>query len=300
VPPRTRKPWDQLSADYRKRLLGAGRTGSLTGTAGLSEAEVRRYYESGGDLRKARGHGFQEPSSAAPEQARTRLIAGTDTAKDRAQLRRWRERQAPSWIPKDQADISDRVAAILSTIAPPPSKWKQVKVSFLSNGKATLEIQPKGNGYPFQLELPDHEAARQVLGLISTMKYPGLSVSVSTVGYGAPGKEAPEEPEPPKRPRGGAKADEEPGPRAEESRGAKKSAQRKAPAKKAPGKKKPAASTTKKPAKKRTTAKATPVKKRARARNQPPSILAEAIDLLGAEQVEQLLRRAIEQAGEAL
>ena len=55
--------WDGLSASQRSRYLAAGRSGKLTGTGGLSAAQVRRYYLNGGLMAGGRGHQAKTPIS---------------------------------------------------------------------------------------------------------------------------------------------------------------------------------------------------------------------------------------------
>jgi len=63
VAPRAAAKWENLSASQRARYLSAGRSGRLTGKAGLSAAQTRRYYLNGGLMAGGRGHVSKTPIS---------------------------------------------------------------------------------------------------------------------------------------------------------------------------------------------------------------------------------------------
>ena len=178
--PRPRRSFDSLSEPYKKRLLGAGIT--------------RAQYESGADLRKARGHGFKSPANAAPESLRESATKGISTQKNRRDLERWRKNTAPAWIPKDVAEMDNATAAILSTISPGPNRWHSVEMVYQSDGTVDMIVTPKGNGYPFKVTLPDSDSAAQAAGMISSFNYPGLDFKVRGESYKSPTNiEAPKE-----------------------------------------------------------------------------------------------------------
>ena len=171
--PRVRRAFDDLSPAYRRRLLGAGIT--------------KKSYESGTDLRKARGHGFKAPRSAAPEAAREKLILGSAAPSDRREIATWRKsRTFPSWLPRDPADMDDETASILSTIYPPPDRvdalgrrngWREVELLYLEDGRVRVKIQPvRGNA--FEVILPDRDSASQLASLLSNLNTPGIEVDV--------------------------------------------------------------------------------------------------------------------------
>ena len=219
-----RTGWAQKSKDYRARLVSAGRTGTLTGTPGLSESEVRAYWERGGDLRAGRGHKFESPSTKAPEPSKPKP---KETAK---------QKTAPAWIPKDLADMDNETARILSTISPGPDRWRSVELVYQTDGTVVMTVTPK-QGYAFKLVLPDSDSARQVAQMVSGFNYPGLKFSKEY--------KAPEELTPPKKVTG-------PSPKAKKS--IKKASKKK------PVKKTKKVTSKKKAATKKATKRATPKK----------------------------------------
>ena len=236
-----RTGWAQKSKDYRARLVSAGRTGTLTGTPGLSESEVRAYWERGGDLRAGRGHKFESPSTKAPEPSKPKPkeTAKQKTARlqrDRRAEENWRKKTAPAWIPKDLADMDNETARILSTISPGPDRWRSVELVYLTDGTVVMTVTPK-QGYAFKLVLPDSDSARQVAQMVSGFNYPGLKFSKEY--------KAPEELTPPKKVTG-------PSPKAKKST--------KKASKKKPAKKTKKVTSKKKAATKKATKRATPKK----------------------------------------
>lgn len=303
--PRSRRDWNALSDAYRKRLVGAGVT--------------REQYESGADLRKARGHGFKAPTpSGFPDESRKRVIDGASTVEDRRNMAAYRKsRSFPSWIPDDPAVLDDQVAAILSTIRPAPNAtdargrragWRDVQFMFNTDGTVTMTVTPI-RGYPFDVQLPDRDAAAQVMSILRGLNTPGIDVDLGGEGYARPAKKAASRKAPAKK-TPAKKAAKTPAKKAAKKGSAKKAAAKKA-AKKAPAKKTPAArpapakktpaarpapakkaAAKKTPAKKRPTLtrKAAPAKKRPSRRQQPT-----ALDLLA-----DTIGTAIDTAGEAL
>jgi len=183
--PRPRRAFDELSPQYRRRLLGAGVT--------------KAQYESGADLRKARGHGFEGPKVGVDETIQNRIADGNATAKDRQAFgKARRSRSFPSWIPDDPADVDDQTAALLATIYPPPDKldkrgrrsgWKSVTFTYLESGEVRMTVKPI-HGYPFDVMLPDRDSASQVLSVISELNTPGIEVSTKGEGYARPKKKS--------------------------------------------------------------------------------------------------------------
>ena len=160
--PGRRVGWSKLKKATRDRYLGAGVS--------------REQWESGVDLRTARGHVPKAPSTAAPSEATLAAIQGQATeATDRA-LIAWQEGTAPSWIPKE---MRFDVAAALSQL-PNPSRWKEVAFIPRAGGEPwTMIVTPK-NGYPISIEIPGGGAvgsgARDVLDLLTDPKSSGADM----------------------------------------------------------------------------------------------------------------------------
>ena len=172
------RAWGSLSDSYRSRLLGAARSGRLTGTKVTGsksrvEAAARKAYEGGatqgGAGTRARGHAqaayVNRPSTAAPKKATEREALQMGDAKTMADLDKWR-RKAPSqggppkWIPRDPTKMGTDVAAILSQVDIPPAKWKSVRYTWLPTGSAIVTITPK-RGRERSIILPDYSATRE-------------------------------------------------------------------------------------------------------------------------------------------
>jgi len=139
------KAWDDLSPSYRSRLLGATRSGKLTGTpvpAADAERVARQYRAAGGDLRSALGRAPRVLArGAAPKVATQRVARGIGTESDDRALGRWRRsRSAPKWIPVDPAVIGNDTAAILSQIIQVPSEWNQVNFAEQSDGSFLMTV----------------------------------------------------------------------------------------------------------------------------------------------------------------
>ena len=179
---RTARDWNALTPAYRKRLQGAGIT--------------REQYESGADLRKARGKGFKAPTpSGFPEDSRQRVIDGQSNAEDRRNVKAWRQsRSYPSWLPRDPADLDDQTAVILSTIRPYPNAtdragrragWRNVEFTHNADGTVTMTVTPI-RGYPFTVTLPDNDAAAQVQSILRNLNTPGVDIDHRGEGYARP------------------------------------------------------------------------------------------------------------------
>lgn len=159
-----RTGWESRSAAYRKRLEGAGRSGKLNGRR-MTPAQTREWWERGGDLRGGRGHA-PKPKGAAPKDATDREAVGMGDEKTYAELQRWRRRPPsrggpPAWIPRSEEQMGTDVAAVLSQIDIPPSRWKSVEFRFLPGGGAVMVVTPK-HGYPRVVVLPDAQAVSEV------------------------------------------------------------------------------------------------------------------------------------------
>ena len=139
------RAWEDLSPGYRSRLLGAARSGKLTGTpvpAANAEAVARSYRASGGDLRSALGRAPRVSArGAAPRVATERVSRGTGTESDDRALARWRRsRSAPKWIPVDPAVIGNDTAAILSQLVQAPSEWNRVDFAEQADGSFLMTV----------------------------------------------------------------------------------------------------------------------------------------------------------------
>jgi hypothetical protein len=108
-----RSGWDAKSDSYRSRLIGAGRTGKLTGDS-MTPAQVRTYWEGGGDLRGGRSH-RPRPAGAAPLRATQLEAAGQGGTESWEKLERWRKKPPsrggpPDWL-KDKRKWKRRPSA---------------------------------------------------------------------------------------------------------------------------------------------------------------------------------------------
>lgn len=159
-----RRDWSKLSDSQKKRYLGAGKSGTLTGTPGRTPAQVRKYYEGGGDLSFGRGHA---PKGAAPRKVTGRVTKGLGTTEDLKQLATWRKKQAPDWIPKNNATMKDDTAAALSLIGVKPSSWKTVSIRQNPEGDFTMTVTTK-RGVTHVVILPDRDSVSEVSRLLKT------------------------------------------------------------------------------------------------------------------------------------
>jgi len=160
--------WDSLSSSARSRYLGAGRSGKLTGEPFLDEDEVRAYYESGGSLRRARGHLRPRPAWAAPKDPTQRAKVSLLTERDRRSLRTWRRsRSAPRWLPRSSEQLRDDVAAILSEIDAPPDRWRSVTVTPSGSGRYRVVVEVTRRAQPIVTTLPDWAAVSDLGRLLN-------------------------------------------------------------------------------------------------------------------------------------
>lgn len=135
--------WSKLSADYRARLERNGVS--------------RREWEAGVDLRATRGHAPAAPRGAAPREVTEAVVGGRATRDDLVALREWSDKAlAPSWTRGLDADV----AAALSQIPWPPSKWRDVILTPAADGDPwTMRVVPKGrpeNGVVTDRKGDDH------------------------------------------------------------------------------------------------------------------------------------------------
>ena len=204
--------FEDLSSAQQNRYLGAGRTGSLTGTPGLSRAEVIAYYEGGGYLGAARGHATPERKQAlrqkAPQAATERMMAGFDTADDYKDLQRWRLSNAPAWIPRADAVMGLDTAAALSQIGAGPKQWREVDFDFLADGRVRMNVTTRG-GSRSSVMLRNREAASEVGQLMRNPEsagrtaaekrrlkraWSGTKIKVNKAGSGPRSRKGPEMP----------------------------------------------------------------------------------------------------------
>ena len=157
-----KRDWSRLSDSQKKRYLGAGKTGTLTGTPNRTPAQVRKYYEGGGDLSFGRGHA---PKGAATRKVTGRVTKGLGTTQDLKELANWRKRSAPDWIPKNNATMKDDTAAALSLIGVKPSSWKEVTIRQTEEGDFTMTVTTK-RGVTHVVILPDRDSVTEVTRLL--------------------------------------------------------------------------------------------------------------------------------------
>jgi hypothetical protein len=183
-----RTGWTRLSVTYRKRIVGAGKSGKLAG-APLSEAETRRYWESGQSMQSGRSHsrGAARPKTAAPKKATRLEEQGMGTSESYSQLLEWRNRPPgrggpPAWIPSDEMEMRTDVAAILSQIDIPPERWERVEMVWLSDtGPIAFQITST-RGAIRTVILPDTQAMQEVGKWLQ-----GLEEDIEVVPSGSPG-----------------------------------------------------------------------------------------------------------------
>ena len=174
-------PFNQLSAGQQKRLLGAARSGKMTGKpiAG-TDAQVARQIDR---IRTLQGRGsmasafgkakkptankpgatrpraVKKPAPAkaptkvkvraakkSPEEATLRTLRGQDTDADRRAIKRWRAgRNRPLWIPRnaEKSGISDSTAAMISWIDLDPKRWKSIEFTYNADGTVIVRVMPK-------------------------------------------------------------------------------------------------------------------------------------------------------------
>ena len=147
-----KRSWSSLSTRQQNRYLGAGKSGKLTGTPGATQAQVKRYYESGKNLERAQGHiKYARPDAAALD----RLESGRATVKDVTALRNWQRESAPAWLRSDI--FTEDTAAKLAGARLNPIYWRSVEFYYHRDGSSTVYIYSSRGGYTRKLELSDEE-----------------------------------------------------------------------------------------------------------------------------------------------
>lgn len=159
-----RSGWADRSASYRSRLIGAGKSGKLTGKP-LTAEETQRYWEGGGDLRAGRSH-VTRPSWAAPKDATDREAVGLGTDKSYREVQRWFHRRTsrggpPKWLPHDDNVFSAHAAAILSQIPRDPTHWVLIEWRFRADQSSSMTIH-LDRGYPVKVQIPDRSVAHEI------------------------------------------------------------------------------------------------------------------------------------------
>jgi hypothetical protein len=138
APARKIRSWAGLGENQQKRLEGAGRSGRLTGTPGLTASQVKSYYESGGDLNSGYGRKGAEPPRSRyqpPEAAARAIVQGLATPDEERQLRKWLRSDAPPWLPRNPDSMGIDVIAALAEIRRPPTDWKSTAMVYHYTGE---------------------------------------------------------------------------------------------------------------------------------------------------------------------
>ena len=171
---RSAAQWNALSDAQRKRYISAGRSGRLSGTPGLTAAQARSYYLSGGSLQAARGkHPPRADKRTAPPQAALKAAQrGEATPRQLEQLRTWQRRRAPKWI--RESNLSEDTAAIVANAGLSPAYWKDVQVFPREDGSYDVYVTSKRGGPTRRFNLPDRETLSEVERLIDATN--GLQV----------------------------------------------------------------------------------------------------------------------------
>lgn len=167
--------WTGLSEGQRRRYVSAGRTGTLTGRKGLTPAQVRKYYESGGSLSAGRGHAEElaAPRTATLRQSDRELYEGLPAAErrrrvaqDQKELERWRRsRTYPTWLPKNSQTMRNDTAAALSLIGTPPRNWRSVDIKRNENGSYSVLVTTK-RGRKVSTILSDYDSLQEFGSLL--------------------------------------------------------------------------------------------------------------------------------------
>lgn len=152
------RSWNNLTPAYRNRLERGG----------LSKSS----YESGADLRKARGHapkGFQTLNR--DELALLNKAVRADaTPQEIKKLEQFLTR--PSWIPKS-SEVRPEVYGALGKL-PHPRTWKHVYIVPTARGPWEMTVYTKRGRYPNTIEIPGGggavgEAPREVIDLVKQL-----------------------------------------------------------------------------------------------------------------------------------
>ena len=168
---RTADQWQGLADKQRNRYVAAGKSGRLTGRAGLTPTQVRNYYVKGGDLRAARGahptayvHPIAKPSRP-PAAAVKAAQEGHATEKQLKSLKTWQQKKAPKWL-QDPA-LSEDTASILSRVNLQPRNWKAARIYYQKDGTVWLYVDSKRGGPTRKVLLPDGSSSDEVVTLVA-------------------------------------------------------------------------------------------------------------------------------------
>ena len=202
-PKRTEAQWAALGDAQRQRYIRAGRTGTLNGRKGLSEAQVKRYYLAGKPLVAAR-RGSQSKENVARvagvsgltkaeiAQVVTNAQEGIFTPEANALRDRYLASRAfPTWVPRDESKMSKETQVLLAQIGSPPARWATVQFLIQDDGTVILTVQRKGRNQfgpprPVTVRLPDVESAQEIGRWLQGARLEGLKVEARGVSYDAP------------------------------------------------------------------------------------------------------------------
>ncbi len=147
--------WNALTPAYKKRLERSGLTKSK--------------YESGADLRAARGHAPRGSQTLDREQKAllNRAIRAEATPQEINRLEKILLR--PAWLPKS-VEVRPEVLGALSKL-PNPKNWKHVYIVPSERGPWTMTVYTKRGLYPNTIEIPggggaEGEAPREVIDAV--------------------------------------------------------------------------------------------------------------------------------------
>ena len=202
-PKRTEAQWAALGDAQRQRYIRAGRTGTLNGRKGLTEAQVKRYYLAGKPLVAAR-RGSQSKENVARvagvsgltkaeiAQVVTNAQEGIFTPEANALRDRYLASRAfPTWVPRDESKMSKETQVLLAQIGSPPARWATVQFLIQDDGTVILTVQRKGRNQfgpprPVTVRLPDVESAQEIGRWLQGSRLEGLKVEARGVSYDAP------------------------------------------------------------------------------------------------------------------
>lgn len=200
---RTEAQWAALGDAQRARYIRAGKTGTLNGRKGLTEAQVKRYYLAGKPLVAAR-RGAQSKENVARATKATGLTKaeiaqvvtnaqeGVFTPQANALRDRYLRSQAfPKWVPRDESKMSLETQVLLAQIGSPPARWANVQFLIQSDGTVIMTVQRKGRNQfgapkPLSVTFPDVESAQEVGRWLQGARLEGLTVEARGVGYEGP------------------------------------------------------------------------------------------------------------------
>ena len=150
--------WNSLTPAYRKRLERSG----------LSKAK----YESGADLRAARGHAPRGSQSLDRDQMSllNRAIRAEATPQEINRLEKILLR--PKWLPSD-VKVRPEVLGALNKL-PDAKNWKHVYIVPAEKGVWTMTVYTKRGLYPTTIEIPggggaEGEAPREVIDAVKAI-----------------------------------------------------------------------------------------------------------------------------------